>query len=109
MACNCSENSENKSTANVPYIVYEGEQARNERHIKRLIIALIISIALIFVSNAAWLFAWCQYDYSSQSEETVISLDSTDGGNANYVGNDGDIINDEDYGNKTHEDTDTDA
>ena len=76
--------------------------ARNERNIKRLIIALIVSIAAIFASNAAWLYAWCQYDYSS--EETVIEIDSTDGGNANYIGNDGDIYNGENQGYKAEKD-----
>lgn len=47
---------ENKMT--VPYIVYEGEQARNERTVKRLITALIVAIAVIFASNLAWLYAW---------------------------------------------------
>jgi hypothetical protein len=36
--------------------------------------------------------AWNSYDYTS--EEVII--DSQDGGNANYIGNDGDIINGED-------------
>lgn len=36
----------------VPYIVYEGEQARNERHIKRLWVALIVAIIALFASNA---------------------------------------------------------
>ena len=75
----------------VPYIVYEAEQARSERHIKRLIIAVIVAIVALFVTNAAWLYAWCQYDYIS--EETTIELDGGDGGNANYIGNDGDIYN----------------
>ena len=35
----------------VPYIVYEGEQARNERLIKRLIVLLMITILLFFISN----------------------------------------------------------
>lgn len=47
----------------VPYIVFEGEQARNERHIKRLWIALIILITLLFASNAIWLYEWTRYDY----------------------------------------------
>ncbi len=90
MACNC----EDKTGASpVPYLVYESEQARNERHIKRLIVALIVAVALMFLSNAAWLFAWCQYDYSS--EETAVDVNAEDGGNANYIGNDGDIINGE--------------
>lgn len=87
--------SEKENNSAVPYFVYEGEMARNERHIKRLIIALIVTIALMFFSNAAWLFAWCQYDYSSEeiTSTTTIELDGGDGGNANYIGNDGDIYN----------------
>lgn len=57
----------------ITYIVYESGMARSERHIKRLIIALVICIFLIFISNAAWLYAWYQYDYSS--EEITYSQD----------------------------------
>lgn len=89
MACNCENDKTGASS--VPYIVYESEQARNERHIKRFISALIVTVALLFLSNAAWLYAWCQYDYSS--EETAVDVNADDGGNANYIGNDGDIIN----------------
>ena len=78
--------------ASVPYIFFhESAMARSERHIKRLWIALIVAVCLIFASNAAWLYAWCQYDYSS--EEIVVEQDAQDGGNANYIGNDGDIVN----------------
>jgi multisubunit Na+/H+ antiporter MnhB subunit len=69
----------------VPYIVYEGAEARAERHIKRLIIALITAIVLMFLSNALWLYEWSQYDYSSYEVST------DEGGNANYIGNDGEI------------------
>lgn len=72
-----------------------------ERMVKRLWIALIITVVLMFASNAAWLYAWCRYDY--YSEETVIDVNSDDGGNANYIGNDGDIYNGESYGNETTE------
>lgn len=58
---------------NVPYVVYEGDQVRSERCIKRLIIALVIAITLMFLSNALWLYAWCQYDY--ESEEVTYSQD----------------------------------
>lgn len=57
----------------VPYIVYEAAQVRNERTIKRLVVALIIAIMMIFVSHACWLWAWMQYDYSG--EETVVQQD----------------------------------
>lgn len=78
----------------VPYIVYEGEQARNERNVKRLIIALVVSIVVLFVSNAMWLMAWMQYDYSG---EELVTVDGREG-IANYIGNDGSIFNGENSG-----------
>lgn len=73
----------------VPYYVYEGEQFRNERTVKRLIISLIISIVLLFASNALWLYEWTCYDYVS-----TVTVDGKDG-TANYIGNDGSIANGE--------------
>lgn len=58
-----------------------------ERMVKRLWIALIITVVLMFASNAAWLYAWMQYDYVSYEAVT------SDGGDANIIGNDGDIYN----------------
>lgn len=46
----------------VPYPVFEGEQARSERHIKRLWIALIIAIAMLFASNIGWMIYESQYE-----------------------------------------------
>ena len=83
----------------IPFIVYESESAKSERTIKRLIIALILSIVLIFASNAIWLWAWCQYDYSSN--ETITTVDGKDG-TANYIGNNGDINNGENSSSKAH-------
>lgn len=80
----------------VPYIVYEGSMARTERHIKRLVIALIVAIIMICISNLAWLYLWNSYEYVGDSQ--AVTVDS-DGGNANYIGNDGDISNGEDNGN----------
>lgn len=80
----------------VPYIVYEGEMARNERHMRRLTITLIVAIALMFISNGLWLWAWNQYDYSGSGTETV-TIDSGEGV-ANYIGNDGRIVNGADNG-----------
>lgn len=71
----------------VSYVVYETAMARNERTVKRLIIALIVSVVMIVVSNAAWLWYISQYDFESYE------VNSADGGNASYVGNDGDIYN----------------
>jgi Tfp pilus assembly protein PilW len=76
---------------NVPFAVSEGTQVRHERTVKRLIIALIIAVILIFASNAIWLYAWTQYDYTDT--ETTIEQRTDEGGNANYIGNNGDINN----------------
>ena len=57
------------------------------RTIGRLIAIVIVCICLLFASNAAWLYAWCQYDYASYEAIT------DDGGDANIIGNDGDIVN----------------
>lgn len=84
----------------VPYIVYEGAMARNERHIKRLVIALVITIIMIVVSNLAWLYVWNSYEYVGELSE--VSVDSKDGGNANYIGNDGDIINGDSTSEENH-------
>ncbi len=75
----------------IPYWAYEATQARNERTIKRLIIALIVAIALIFASNAIWIYAWMQYDHIAT--ESSVDLSTDGGGDANYIGNDGDINN----------------
>ena len=86
---NCGTENQNVT---VPYVVHEAEVNRQERQIKRMWIALIVAIALIFVSNAIWLYAWMQYDYSSTTEEIIVDAED---GNANYIGQDGNIYNGE--------------
>ena len=83
------ENSKNhvENPIKIPFIVYEATMARTERHIKRLWIALIIAITLIFASNAVWLLFINQYNFESYD------LSTEGGGSANYIGNDGDIYN----------------
>lgn len=87
---------------NVPYIVYESSIARMERVTKRLVIALVIAIILIFVSNATWLYFFNQYDIATETLQTV----TVDGksGIANYIGNNGDIVNGEDNSDNTQKD-----
>lgn len=65
----------------VPYIVYESALTRMERLNKRLFIGLILAVALLFVSNVLWLYAWNQYEYTS---ETVTY--SQDGQGVNVMG-----------------------
>ena len=89
--CESCKGKETHAPESVPYIVHESSMARMERQVKRGWIALIVAVCLLFASNAVWLNAWYQYDYSS--EEIIVEQDAQDGGNANYIGNDGDIVN----------------
>lgn len=83
-----NENTENKKI-DVPYIVFEGELARAERQAKRLWIALIVAILIIFASNIAWIWYINQYDFESYE------VSAQGSGIANYIGQDGDIYNGE--------------
>ena len=97
----CKRCAMNDDMTNV--VMSSADWQRNEqRHLRRekRFVALIVLLVLLLVgSNISWLYAWMQYDYTS--EEVII--DSQDGGNANYIGNDGDIIN----GKDNIEETDT--
>lgn len=88
----------------VPYIVFEGVEVKSERTIKRLIIALVITIALLFATNLVWLIEYFSYDYVSEDTTTTVEADS---GTANYIGQDGDITYGTDNGQDTQENTDT--
>lgn len=81
----------------IPYIVHEGTMVRMERQIKRITVALIVTVILMFVSNALWLYAWTQYDYTSTQS---VDIDGKQG-NANYVENGGSIVNGTDTDNKS--------
>ena len=80
------ENREQRPTT-IDYIVYRDAIADNRWVIKRLVVALIVAIALLFVSNMAWLYAWNQFDYSS----TETTVDSQGEGIANYTGGNGGV------------------
>lgn len=84
----------------IPYIVFEGEMARHERIIKRLVVALIITVLLLFASNAIWLYTFGQFDIETET----VTLDAAEG-NASYIGNDGVINNGERNGEEAQDDT----
>lgn len=94
---------------NVSYLVHEGVVARLERTNKRIVFALIMSIFLLFASNMAWLWAWTQYDYSgtATTNETSRIIVDADDGVANYIGNDGSIVNGTDSGDSQENDNQT--
>lgn len=82
---------------------FEAVMARDERHVKRLTIALIIAIIGIVLSNLIWLYAWMQFDYVDSGVE--VSVDGGDNGNTSYIGERGFVINGQDHGTEV----DTDA
>ena len=71
----------------VPFVIYEAEMARAERHIKRLWISLIVAIGTIVLVTAGFLYYLSLFDY--ESYEVV----AEGNGHANYIGQDGDIYN----------------
>lgn len=79
---------------------YEAEMgfALAERTIKRLFIALILAIIAIVGTNVAWLVYISQYEVESYA----VDISSDGGGNANYIGNYGDIINGENSSKKNN-------
>ena len=84
-------NTDNKNAEkplSVPYVVYSDTVSNDQWVIKKLIIALVIVVCLLFASNLAWLWAWQQYDYSS----TETTLESDGNSIANYTGGDGGVV-----------------
>ena len=71
---------------NVHYIVHESAMARMERQIKRLWIALLVVICMLFASNAGWLI------YESQFATISYEQDGEGINNVN-IGEQGDLIN----------------
>ena len=83
------ENNKKETPISVPYVVYRDAIDDNRWVVKKLIIALIVAIALMFVSNMAWLWYWNQFDYVT--ETTTTTVDSDGEGIANYTGGDGGV------------------
>lgn len=85
----------------VPYFVLEMMMSRVERIIKIFVIVVVLLVIVLFASNGAWLYAWMQYDYSG---EEIVTVDGK-AGNANYIGNDGEIANGKDSSGETQKKT----
>ena len=84
----------------IPYVAHQSAAARQERQIRRMWIALIVAIALMFFTNMIWVGVFSSYDYSSEE----IIVDAEDDGDANYIGQDGNIYNGEDNSEETQTD-----
>ncbi len=85
-----------KDQVTIPYIAYESMLAKEDRQQKRIVIVMgsiiALLVILLVVTNVVWLVAWNQYDYVDDTS-TEVDVNSEGGGNANYIGNDGDINN----------------
>ena len=89
----------------VPYFAYESMLVKDDRQHKRMLgviigqmIVIIILIIMLVLSNLYWVYQWSQYDYVDEYE---VEVDSEGEGNANYIGEDGDIYNGTSESNKT--------
>ena len=80
----------------VPYIVHESSMARMERQIKRLWIALIVAVCLLFASNVGWMI------YESQFETITYEQGGEGINNVNY-GEQGDLNNGAESENQAQE------
>lgn len=77
----------------VSYAAYEAMVATNERHIKRLLLSLLIAIILLFASNVAWLWFWSQFEFSDEEYSDIYAQEGEGRFNMN-TGTQGDV----DYG-----------
>ena len=85
---NCNNNCNCKKDEKIPQKVQDDfAYVCMSRTLNKLIAIVIVCICLLFASNAAWLYAWMQYDYESYK----ITADGDS--NANYIGQDGNIYN----------------
>lgn len=81
MDCNtCKE--KQKHAEPVSYLAFESMKATLERTIRRLWILIIILVALLFGTNAAWIYYESQWEVY---ETTVEAEQVTDGGGSNYA------------------------
>lgn len=74
---------------------YEAHEARHEREKKRLWMVILVLIAALLATNIAWVIYESQFEDVITTEEIIV--DAEDNGNANYIGQDGNIYYGEDY------------
>lgn len=79
---------ENENDIIISRYAFERMQTKDEKNDRWRNIFILVLIILLVVTNAMWLVAWNQYDYVDTYD---VDLDSGEGGDANYIGNNGDI------------------
>lgn len=92
---------ENENNIIISRYAFERMQTKDEKNDRWRNIIILVLIILLVVTNAMWLVAWNQYDYV----DYAVDMDTGEGGDANYIGNDGDITYGSDYSTQTEQDT----
>lgn len=94
MAKTCNGCGTNNDMAVMPIAQHEKDQNRLMSIIKSLIAVIVILIVLLVGSNVAWLIYENSFEEVVTTEEVIVDAD--DNGNANYIGQDGNIYNGKD-------------
>jgi len=74
-----------EDAVSIPYFIHEAEATRLERVNKRLFIALLIVLAMLFITNAGWIV------YESQYQTVEVSQEVDTGEGAALVSGTGDV------------------
>lgn len=99
MAKTCNSCNTN-DMAVMPIAQHEKDQNRLMGIIKWLIAVIVILIVLLVGSNVAWLVYENSFEEVVTTEEVIVDAD--DNGNANYIGQDGNIYNGKDNGKENN-------
>ena len=89
---------ENNDNIVMSRYAFERMQAKDERNDRWRNIIIIVLIVLLAATNGAWLIAWNQYDYSSETTEIHASQD----GNGVNIAGAGDVNYGTESSDKAH-------
>lgn len=93
MSKTCNNCGTDKKPSSVPYaVLVDFKETAKANSLKWFIICLVL-IVLLVGTNIGWLVYESQFEDTITTEEIIV--DAEDDGIANYIGNDGDIINGE--------------
>ena len=85
--CGTAKNAvEFKDMPPIPFAAHEAEVSRQERQIKRMWIALIVAISMLFLTNMIWIGCESQF-------ETISYEQDGEGINNVNLGEQGDLVN----------------
>ena len=76
---------------------WQKNEQRHENREKRYIGVIVLLIVLLVATNIGWLVYESQFETAESVTQEEIIVDAQDSGIANYIGQDGNIYNGEDY------------